>query len=211
MSFVVFDLDGVLVDSEQVWDQSRKDVVAEQGGEWTDSATTDMLGMSSKEWPVYLIEQLGVPLSVEEINAAVVDAMLREYREHLPLLPGAREAVARMADAFTLGLASSSNRPIIDVVLQEMGVTERFKATVSSEEVARGKPAPDVYQEALRRIGADTATAIEDSDAGIRSAHAAGLYVIAIPNPHFPPSDEALALADVRLPDLDALTPDVVR
>jgi HAD superfamily hydrolase (TIGR01509 family) len=211
MSFVIFDLDGVLVDSEQVWDQSRKDVVAEQGGEWTDSATTDMLGMSSKEWPVYLIEQLGVPLSVEEINQAVVDAMLREYREHLPLLPGAREAVGRMADAFTLGLASSSNRPIIDVVLQEMGVTERFKATVSSEEVARGKPAPDVYQEALRRIGADTATAIEDSDAGIRSAHAAGLYVIAIPNPHFPPSAEALALADVRLPDLDALTPDVIR
>ena len=211
MSFVIFDLDGVLVDSEQVWDQSRKDVVAEQGGEWTDSATTDMLGMSSKEWPVYLIEQLGVPLSVEAINAAVVDAMLREYREHLPLLPGAREAVARMADAFTLGLASSSNRPIIDVVLHEMGVTERFKATVSSEEVARGKPAPDVYQEALRRIGADTATAIEDSDAGIRSAHAAGLYVIAIPNPHFPPSDEALALADVQLATLEELTTDVVR
>jgi len=210
VSFVIFDLDGVLVDSEQVWDESRKAVVAEHGGEWTDSATTDMLGMSSKEWPVYLIGELGVPLSVEAINAAVVDAMLREYREHLPLLPGAREAVARMADAFTLGLASSSNRPIIDVVLHEMGVTERFKATVSSEEVARGKPAPDVYQEALRRIGADTATAIEDSDAGIRSAHAAGLYVIAIPNPHFPPSDEALALADVRLPDLDALTPDVI-
>ena len=127
MSFVIFDLDGVLVDSEQVWDQSRKDVVAEHGGEWTDSATTDMLGMSSKEWPVYLIEELGVPLSVEEINEAVVDAMLREYREHLPLLPGAREAVARMADAFTLGLASSSNRPIIDVVLQEMGVTRALQ------------------------------------------------------------------------------------
>jgi len=211
MRAVIFDLDGVLVDSEQVWDESRKDVVAEHGGEWTDSATTDMLGMSSKEWPVYLIEHLGVPLSVEAINAAVVDAMLREYREHLPLLPGAREAVARMADAFTLGLASSSNRPIIDVVLHEMGVTERFKATVSSEEVARGKPAPDVYQEALRRLGATTATAIEDSDAGLRSAHAAGLYVIAIPNPHFPPSAEALALADLQLPDLDALTPDVVR
>lgn len=211
MSFVIFDLDGVLVDSEQVWDQSRKDVVAEHGGEWTGSATTDMLGMSSKEWPVYLIEQLGVPLSVDEINAAVVDAMLREYRAELPLLPGAREAVERLADAFTLGLASSSNRPIIDVVLSEMGVTERFTATVSSEEVARGKPAPDVYQEALRRLGAETATAIEDSDAGIRSAHAAGLYVIAIPNPHFPPSGEALALADLQLPDLAALTPDVIR
>jgi HAD superfamily hydrolase (TIGR01509 family) len=211
MTFVIFDLDGVLVDSEQVWDQSRKDVVAEHGGEWTATATTDMLGMSSKEWPVYLIEQLGVPLSVDEINTAVVDAMLREYRAELPLLPGAREAVERLAGSFTLGLASSSNRPIIDLVLSEMGVSERFAATVSSEEVARGKPAPDVYQEALRRLSAETATAIEDSDAGIRSAHAAGLYVIAIPNPHFPPSAEALALADLRLDDLDSLTVDVVR
>ena len=168
-----------------------------------------MLGMSSKEWPVYLIEQLGVPLSVEEINEAVVAAMLREYREHLPLLPGAREAVERLASTHTLGLASSSNRPVIDLVLEEMGVARWFKATVSSEEVARGKPAPDVYQEALRRLGAETATAIEDSDAGLRAAHAAGLKVIAIPNPHFPPSDEALALADVVLANLDAVTADV--
>jgi len=209
MNTVIFDLDGVLVDSEQVWDQSRRDVVDEHGGTWKDSATTDMLGMSSKEWPVYLIEQLGVPLSVEEINEAVVAAMLREYREHLPLLPGAREAVERLASTHTLGLASSSNRPVIDLVLEEMGVARWFKATVSSEEVARGKPAPDVYQEALRRLGAETATAIEDSDAGLRAAHAAGLKVIAIPNPHFPPSDEALALADVVLPNLDAVTADV--
>lgn len=208
--FVIFDLDGVLVDSEQVWDQSRKDVVAAHGGQWTDSATTDMLGMSSKEWPVYLIEQLGVPLSVDEINEAVVAAMLREYHAELPLLPGAREAVDRLRRHFTLGLASSSNRPIIDVVLSEMGVAEHFKATVSSEEVARGKPAPDVYLEALRRLDADTAVAIEDSEAGIRSAHAAGLWVIAIPNPHFPPSEEALALADQVLERLDAVTYAVV-
>lgn len=205
MSFIVFDLDGVLVDSEQVWDQSRKDVVASHGGTWTDSATTDMLGMSSKEWPVYLIEQLGVPLSVDEINDAVVAAMLREYRRELPLLPGAREAVERLSEHYTLGLASSSNRPVIDLVLAEMGVADRFAATVSSEEVARGKPAPDVYREALRRLGAETATAIEDSEAGIRSAHAAGLRVIAIPNPHFPPGDDALALADEVLPDLAAV------
>ena len=122
MNTVIFDLDGVLVDSEQVWDQSRRDVVDEHGGTWKDSATTDMLGMSSKEWPVYLIEELGVPLSVEQINEAVVAAMLREYREHLPLLPGAREAVERLASTHTLGLASSSNRPVIDLVLDEMGV-----------------------------------------------------------------------------------------
>jgi HAD superfamily hydrolase (TIGR01509 family) len=207
---VIFDLDGVLVDSEQVWDQSRRDVVAEHGGTWKNSATTDMLGMSSKEWPVYLIEELGVPLSVEQINAAVVDAMLREYRAHLPLLPGAREAVERLGKTHTLGLASSSNRPVIDLVLETMGVADRFKATVSSEEVARGKPAPDVYQEALRRLGVETATAIEDSDAGLRAAHAAGLKVIAIPNPHFPPSAGALEFADVRLDHLDQVTADVV-
>jgi HAD superfamily hydrolase (TIGR01509 family) len=203
---VVFDLDGVLVDSEQVWDEARKVVVAEHGGRWTDRATTDMLGMSSREWPVYLVEELGTQLSAEEINEAVVEAMLKSYRERLPLLPGAREAVERLVATHTLGLASSSNRPVIDVVLREMGVGGHFKATVSSEEVARGKPAPDVYQEALRRLGVTTATAIEDSDAGIRSAHAAGLRVIAIPNPHFPPSDAALALADLRLEHLDAVT-----
>src|SRR4051794_24682694 len=150
---VVFDLDGVLVDSEQVWDESRKQVVAGHGGTWTESATTDMLGMSSREWPVYLVEELGTELSTDEINEAVVEAMLMTYREQLPLLPGAREAVERLAVTHTLGLASSSNRPVIDLVLREMGVAERFDATVSSEEVARGKPAPDVYLEALERLG----------------------------------------------------------
>src|SRR4051812_4367880 len=147
---VVFDLDGVLVDSEQVWDEARREVVSQHGGTWAASATTDMLGMSSKEWPVYLVEQLGTQLTVEEINDAVVAAMLAGYDTHLPLLPGAREAVARLGERYPLGLASSSNRPVIDLVLERMGVTERFAATVSSEEVARGKPAPDVYLEALR-------------------------------------------------------------
>ena len=164
-----------------------------------------MLGMSSPEWSVYVVEELGAQLTPEEVNAAVVEAMLAGYRERLPLLPGAREAVERIAARFPLGLASSSNRPVIDLVLERMGVTDRFGATVSSEEVARGKPAPDVYEEVVRRLGVSTATAIEDSDAGIRSAHAAGLHVIAIPNPHFPPADEALALADEVLPDLNAL------
>jgi HAD superfamily hydrolase (TIGR01509 family) len=202
---VIFDLDGVLVDSEQAWDQARRDVVDAHGGSWTDSATRDMLGMSSKEWPVYVVEQLGAQLTPDEVNAAVVDAMLAGYKRHLPLLPGAREAIVRLSEHHTLGLASSSNRPVIDVVLETMGVADRFAATVSSEEVARGKPAPDVYLEAMRRLGATEGTAIEDSENGIKSAHAAGLRVIAIPNPHFPPADEALALADEILPDLDAL------
>ncbi|HET6547401.1 MAG TPA: HAD family hydrolase, partial [Solirubrobacter sp.] len=144
-------------------------------------------------------------LTTDEINAAVVDAMLAEYRRELPLLPGAREAVERIGARHTLGLASSSNRPVIDLVLRELGVADRFAATVSSEEVERGKPAPDVYLEALRRLGVERAAAIEDSEAGIRSAHAAGLRVIAVPNPHFPPSDDALALADEVVANLDAV------
>jgi HAD superfamily hydrolase (TIGR01509 family) len=205
LTTIIFDLDGVLVDSEQAWDQARRDVVAAHGGEWTGSATRDMLGMSSKEWPVYVVEQLGAQLTPEQVNEAVVQAMLAGYREHLPLLPGAREAVERLSERHTLGLASSSNRPVIDVVLETMGVTDRFAATVSSEEVGRGKPAPDVYLEAMRRLGITEGVAIEDSENGIKSAHAAGLRVIAIPNPHFPPADDALALADEILENLDAV------
>jgi HAD superfamily hydrolase (TIGR01509 family) len=198
-------MDGVLVDSEQVWDQARRDVVAARGGTWKDSATRDMLGMSSKEWSVYVVEELGAQLTAEQVNDAVVEAMLRGYERHLPLLPGAREAIERLGERHTLALASSSNRPVIDVVLATMGVADRFAATVSSEEVARGKPAPDVYLEAMRRAGLTGGVAIEDSENGIKSAHAAGLRVIAIPNPHFPPPEEALALADEILPDLDAV------
>lgn len=206
MTGVVFDMDGVLVDSEQVWDQARRDVVAAHGGTWKDSATRDMLGMSSQEWSRYVVEELGAQLTPEQVNDAVVEAMLEGYRRELPLLPGAREAIERAAAAGrTLALASSSNRPVIDLVLERMGVADRFAATVSSEEVGRGKPAPDVYLEAMRRAGITEGVAIEDSENGIKSAHAAGLRVIAIPNPHFPPPDEALALADEILPDLDAV------
>jgi HAD superfamily hydrolase (TIGR01509 family) len=206
-SAVIFDLDGVLVDSEQAWDAARKDVVAAHGGAWRDGAERDMLGMSSKEWPVYVVERLGVELTPEQVNRAVVDAMLRGYERRLPLLPGAREAVERVAARGPIGLASSSNREVIDLVLAKMGVADRFRATVSSEEVGHGKPAPDVYLEAARRMRVDPrqAVAVEDSENGIRSAHAAGLRVLAIPNPHFPPAPEALALADEVLPDLDAL------
>jgi HAD superfamily hydrolase (TIGR01509 family) len=205
MGGVVFDMDGVLVDSEQVWDQARRDVVAAHGGTWRDSATRDMLGMSSREWSVYVVETLGAQLTPGQVNDAVVAAMLEGYKRELPLLPGAREAIERAAGRHTLALASSSNRPVIDLVLETMGVAGRFAATVSSEEVARGKPAPDVYLEAMRRAGIEEGLAIEDAENGIKSAHAAGLRVIAIPNPHFPPPEEALALADEVLPDLDAV------
>ena len=205
---VVFDLDGVLIDSEQVWDAAREQLVRERGGRWHERAQRDMMGMSSNEWSRYLHDELGLPEPPEEINEEVVRRMSDLYREHLPLLPGAREAVERLAARWPLGLATSSNRPIIELVLDLAGLTGSFQESVSSEEVGRGKPAPDVYLEAARRLGVtpDHCAAIEDSHNGIRSAHAAGMTVVAIPNRLFPPDEEALALADCVLDSLEDLT-----
>jgi HAD superfamily hydrolase (TIGR01509 family) len=209
---VVFDLDGLLLDSEQVWDEVREALVRERGGRWHDRAQADMMGMSSREWSRYMHEELGVPDPPEEINRLVVERMLERYREQLPLMDGAVEAVRRLGERWPLGLASSSNRPVIDTALELMGVADLFRTTVSSEEVGRGKPAPDVYLEAARRLGVrpQAVAAVEDSANGIRSAKAAGMRVIAIPNPHFPPPDDVLAQADVVLGSLDELTPDAV-
>jgi HAD superfamily hydrolase (TIGR01509 family) len=211
---VVFDLDGVLVDSEQVWDEARRELVAQRGGRWRDGAATDMLGMSSREWPLYLRDELGVDLDPDAISAAVVERVEERYRRDLPLLPGATDAVRRMRARWPLGLATSSNREIVDLFLELSGLGEDFAVTLSTEEVGdgAGKPAPDVYLEACRRLGVapERAAAVEDSANGLRSARAAGLRVIAVPNPHFPPAADALALADARIESLAQLTPDVV-
>jgi len=209
---VVFDLDGLLLDSEEVWDAVREAYVRERGGRYDAEVQRAMMGMSSREWSRYLHEHAGVPDEPEEIDAEVVRRMLAAYREHLPLVPGSVEAVERLAARFPLGLASSANRPLIAEALDLAGLTELFRATVSSEEVPRGKPAPDVYLEAARRLGVapESCAAVEDSHAGIRSAHAAGMRVVAIPNASYPPDEEALAHADVVLGSLDELTPDVV-
>lgn len=207
---VVFDLDGVLLQSEEVWDAVRERYVRDRGGRYDEEVQRAMMGMSAPEWSAYLHEDAGVPDEPEAINRAVVERMLEAYRHELPLLPGAVAAVRRTAATFTLGLASSSNRAIFEEVLQLAGVGEYFSATVSSEEVARGKPAPDVYVEAARRLGVppEQCAAVEDSHAGIRSAKAAGMRVVAIPNPGYPPDREALALADVTLESLEQLTPE---
>jgi HAD superfamily hydrolase (TIGR01509 family) len=209
---VVFDLDGVIVDSEQVWDEVRERLAHERGGAWHDGAQADMMGMSSPEWSRYMHERIGLPESPEEINDEVVGLMLERYRESLPLIDGAVDAVRRLAAAFTLGVASSSNRPLIEVVLERAGIAELFAAIVSSEEVARGKPAPDVYLEAARRLGVEPArcAAVEDSSNGIRSAHAAGMHVLAVPNAHYPPPPDVLALADAVVGSPAELTPELV-
>jgi len=209
---VIFDLDGVLLDTEQVWDAVREELTRERGGSWHERAQADMMGMSAPEWSRYMHERLGLADPPEEISAEVVRRMLGRYRERLPLVDGARAAVERVATRWPLGLASSSNRELIDEALLAGGMTGCFRVTVSSEEVERGKPAPDVYVEAARRLGVNPthAAAVEDSQSGILSAAEAGLRVVAIPNRLFPPDREALSRAAVVLDSIAALTPVVI-
>ncbi len=209
----MFDLDGLLIESEGVWDSVRRQLVEETGGTWRDEATRAMLGMSAPEWSRYVHEELRVPLTPEAIDRRVVERGLEEYRSELPLLPGAVAAVRTLAAAWPLGLASSSNRVVIDEVLRLAGLADDFSVTVSGEEVARGKPAPDVYEAALGELGvaARCAVAIEDSSNGLRSAAAAGMRVIAVPNREFPPDADAVALADLVLGSLEELTPATIR
>ena len=209
---VVFDLDGVILDSEEIWDEVRERYIRERGGRYDDRAQRAMMGMSSIEWSRFIHDELGVAAAPEEINADVVQLMLERYRTRLPLVPGAVDAVERLAAAFPLGIASSSNRELIDAVLAEAGLGEQFAAVVSSEEVQRGKPAPDVYLEAAARLGVEprACAAIEDSHNGIRSAKAAGMRVIAIPNAHYPPDDGALAEADAVIGSITELAPAMI-
>ena len=202
----------MLLDTEQLWDEVREQLARERGGRWSEHAQADMMGMSSPEWSRYMHDVVGLDDPPDEIAAEVVRRMEARYRESLPLLPGASEAVERLAARWPLGLASSSNRPLIDLALELAQIDRLFAATVSSEEVPRGKPAPDVYEEVCRRLGVAPAraAAIEDSRSGIRSAHAAGLRVVAIPNAHFPPDEESLRLADRVLSSLEELDANAV-
>jgi HAD superfamily hydrolase (TIGR01509 family) len=204
VSAVVFDLDGVIVDSEQVWAAVREQLVADWGGVDRPEAQRAMMGMSSPEWTRYMHEQLGLSQPPEEIGAEVLRRMLERYRDELPLIDGAVEVVRTLAARLPLAVASSSNRPLIDAVLETAGIASCFAVTVSSEEVRRGKPAPDVYLEAARRLGIEPerCAAVEDSASGIRAAHAAGMTVVAYPNAHYPPEAEALDLADVVVAEL---------
>lgn len=204
----MFDLDGVLLDSELLWDSARRQVVDQHGGRWRPEATAAMQGMSSVEWSSYLRTQLGVDLDEQRIVELVVAALLARYRQHLPLLPGAPEAVARLGQRWPLGLASSANRSVIHEFLDLTGLTGAFAVTVSSEEVPKGKPHPDVYLAVSRRLGlpARNCVAVEDSSNGIRAAVAAGMPVVAVPNRDFPPGSEVLARADLVVDRLDDLT-----
>ncbi|WP_067487870.1 HAD family hydrolase [Actinomadura hibisca] len=209
---VVFDLDGVLIDSEPVWEEVRRGFVADHGGHWQADSQERLMGMSTEEWSAYLAEDLIGGMDPEDVAYQVIDRMSARYAEHLPLLPGAVGAVRRLASDRTLGLASSSPRALIDLVLGEMGVAGLFRATVSTEEADRGKPAPDGYLLAAARLGTppEQCVAIEDSSNGLRAAHNAGMRVIAVPHPRYPPAEDALALAAYVADDLADLTPEKI-
>ncbi len=209
---VVFDLDGVLIDSEPVWERVRRALVAERGGHWAPDAQRKLMGMSTPEWARYLSEELGVGLPPDEVAALVTERMAASYRERLPLLPDAVEAVRRLATRWPLGLASSAPAVLIGIVLQSAGLRPYFAVAMSTEQVPHGKPAPDIYLAVAARLGypPPDCAAIEDSSNGIRSAAAAGLRVLAIPRPQYPPDPDALAAASRVLPSLADLTPEAV-
>jgi len=208
----VFDLDGVLVDSEPVWEQVRRQVVAERGGHWAPDAQRRLMGMSTQEWARYLSEDLGVGLPPDQVAALVIKRMTDRYREHVPVLDGAVDAVRRMAARWPLGVASSAPAVLIEVVLESAGLRPAFSVVMSTEQVAHGKPAPDIYLAVTAALGCPPpdCAAVEDSSNGLRSAAAAGLRVIAIPQPEYPPDPDALARASLVLPSLAGLTADAV-
>ncbi|MGB9112157.1 MAG: HAD family phosphatase [Acidimicrobiales bacterium] len=205
---VVFDLDGVLLDSERVWDEARRGVVEQNGGQWRAEATGAMQGMSAREWSGYLRDRLLLDLDADRIVELVVGQVLARYEKALPTVPGASEVLEGLSRRWPLALASSSNREVIDQVLALTGWAALFRATVSSDEVARGKPFPDVYVETVRRLSEPTeaCVAVEDSGNGIRSALAARLAVVAIPNRDYPPPADVLRRADRVVERLEDVT-----
>jgi HAD superfamily hydrolase (TIGR01509 family) len=209
---VIFDLDGVILDTEPVWHAVRQDFAVANGGRWDEHDQSAVMGANSLQWAAYMREQSGVDLTDQEIYEAVIQGLRHSYARHLPLIPGAREAISGLTPEYRLGVASSSPRNLIGYALELAGLQRFFSAVVSSDEVARGKPEPDVYLEACARLRSSPkrSVAVEDSSSGIWSATAAGLAVVAVPNSVFPPSAEAIGLAEVVLGSIAELTGEVV-
>jgi HAD superfamily hydrolase (TIGR01509 family) len=211
-SAVVFDMDGILIDSEGIWDEVRRGLARAENLSWPDEATPAMMGMSTPEWAAYLSETVGLTGTPEEIADRVIDGVADRYAEHLPAIAGGAEAVRRMAEDHVVGVASSSPRRLIDLVIHELGLDGLFAATVSTEEVAAGKPAPDGYLRACELLGVKPrdAVGIEDSTNGLKSLHNAGMAVIHVPPSFHAPTEEVRALADAIIPSLDELTEDLL-
>ncbi len=211
---VIFDLDGTLIDTEPVWDQVRRALAAEDGRDWPDSASRAVMGMSTREWSAYMSDVAGIGATAEVAAKRTIDAITARYRQDLPVLPGAREVVRRLAAHWPLAVASSSPRVVIEHALEALGIRELIDVVRSTEEgTGRGKPAPDAFYWAAEQLGVEPArtVVVEDSANGILAGLNAGMPVIAVPRPFLPPPDDVLARASVVLPHLDGLTVELVR
>ena len=209
---VIFDLDGVLVDSEPVWERVRRRYVDAHRGTWQADSQRRLMGMSTSEWADYLSSELGVGRPPDQVAAEVVEEMAREYAVRVPLIDGADQVVRRLSRHWPLAVASSSPPRLIDVALSAAGLVDAFRVTLSTEQVARGKPAPDVYLAVAAQLGVPAArcVAIEDSSNGVRSAAAAGMRVVAVPHPSYPLDPDAEQLAALIIPDITELTEESV-
>jgi HAD superfamily hydrolase (TIGR01509 family) len=209
---VVFDLDGVLVMSEHLWEESWTTYAARYRYAWTSQDTRNCQGKSVSEWGVYLGSRSSG--DAEAAAADVIALVLQAYRSgRVTLVDGAAELIAAVASQVVVGLASSAPRTIIDTVMATMGIGRYFSATVSSAEVARGKPSPDVYAEAVNRLGIDPArsVAVEDSSNGVRAAAAAGLTVVAVVHQQYPLAPDAVALSNSVRSTLSQVGHDIER
>ena len=205
----MFDLDGVLVDSEIWWDEVRQAFATDVGRTWTVDDREAVMGSNSRQWSETMRDRLDLDMTSQEIERAIVDGMVERYRrEGAPAIDGAVSTVRRVATDWPLALASSSHPRVINAALDGTGLRDAFRAVVSSDEVEHGKPAPDVFLEAARRLGVQSAAVlvVEDSLNGLKAGRAAGMTTVLVPNRSVPPAPGSEEVADIvltRIADLD--------
>ncbi len=209
---VLFDLDGVLVDTEPWWQEVRVAFAARHGRTWGHDDQASVMGGNSLEWAAIMQRRLDLPdVPVEVILDEIVAGVVGCYRRSAPPVIGdAPDQVRRVALELPVAIASSSHRAVIDAAVEALRLGDVLGAVVSSDEVPMGKPAPDVYLRAADALGADPARClvVEDSLNGVRAGKAAGMTVVLVPNPSVPPAGNAYDLADVVLARLADLHPD---
>jgi HAD superfamily hydrolase (TIGR01509 family) len=210
---IIFDMDGLLVDSEPVWDRARKSMADEAGKDWNKEDHKAVMGVSTDEWVAYMIRRLELTLSPQEVQAQVIERMVEMYQAGIPYFPGAVEAVHLAAQHFPTALASGSHRTLIDTVTADAAMQGQFQVILSADEVGAGKPAPDVYLETARRLGVppEKCVCLEDSGNGILAGVRAGMKVIAVPDSRFAPKQDILDQAHLLLPSLTPFSLDLIK
>ena len=213
---VVFDMDGILIDSEVLWRQVREEFAADNGMVWSAEDQASTMCCNTRMWSRIMVERLQLQERLGMDDAAIAKEikgrLLRKYEAHRPEREGAVASVLRVAQKYKVALASGSPNELATHVMKMTGLDKVFLATMYGDDVTHGKPAPDIYLEVLKKLGVapEHAVGIEDSGNGIRSLRAAGMGIVAAPGPEFPLTEEVLALADVRIEHMEAVTPELI-